>query len=131
MCRVANCHDALVVPLPENILLKRYEHRAYPLLKNFLELQSRRNVVILPLLEGPLFVFLSICRYIISVGSLWQLEEVEPVYATSGAAIQDIRLVLPKNRVGRSSLNAFAWVRDAENAAVIARHALKLTLVVS
>lgn len=51
MCSIANRNYAFEIPLPEDVLLKRYQGRYYPFIQYLLELQVRSDVIILSLLE--------------------------------------------------------------------------------
>lgn len=99
VCSITHGEDAVKVPLSEDVFLQRNQDRRDSLVQDFLELESWGDVVVFPLSQDPPLVFLGVGWDIVAVSSLRQLEEVEPVNATSGASIENVRLVLPENRV--------------------------------
>lgn len=125
VCSIADGHDALVIPLLENIFLQWYQDRRDLPFQDVLEFQSGSDVVVFSLLEQPSLVFLGVNRNVVTIGSLRQLEEIKPIYATSRAAIDDIRFMFPEHRVGRARLNALTRIGDSENASIVTRDGWK------
>jgi hypothetical protein len=119
--RISNRDDALKVPLSEDVLLQRYQHRTDLVVQQILEFQSWSNVIVLSQRQQFPLVFFRVDWNVVAVGALDQLIEVEPIDTTFWATIDDIGFVLLEDRVRCTRLNALARTGDSKNAPIIAR----------